>query len=171
MASPNGSLTNLKPELTNCTKIDDTKKGSEYAKGACKKNIYPYLYWAGNIYSQDYPVIDKGWIVEKKNIATFLQQKITEMGLNPQEKADFLDYWQPELIAKNTPYYRVSFLQTNELNELFPMQVTPQPDTTFRIFLDYTPLMAKPITLIQPQTLNKLTRNGFTMVEWGGLKR
>jgi internalin A len=109
--------------------------------------------------------------VEKKNIATFLQQKITEMGLNPQEKADFLDYWQPELIAKNTPYYRVSFLQTNELNELFPMQVTPQPDTTFRIFLDYTPLMAKPITLIQPQTLNKLTRNGFTMVEWGGLKR
>lgn len=171
MAYPNGSLVNLKPELTNCSQIDSSKKGSEYAQEACQKNTYPYLYWAGNINSKDYPTINKGWVVDRNNLGTFLQTKLTEVGLNNKERNDFMSYWLPDMIAKNTQYYRISFLQTNDLNSLFPMTVSPSPDTTFRIFLDYSALTEKPQNLPLPQTLNKLIRNGFTLVEWGGLKQ
>ena len=91
--------------------------------------------------------------------------------VNDKEKNDFISYWLPDMLAKNTPYYRISFLQTNDLNSLFPMQVSPSPDTTFRLFLDYSPLTGKPQKIPQPQTLDKLVRNGFTLVEWGGLKQ
>lgn len=171
MAYPSGSLVNLKPELTDCRQIDALKMGSEYAQEACLKNTYPYLYWAGNIYSKNYPTVGKGWVVERNNLNTFLQAKLTEAGLNDKEKNDFMSYWLPDMTAKNAPYYRISFLQTNDLNSLFPMTVNPNPDTTFRLFLDYSPLMEKPENLPEPQTLNKLVRNGFTLVEWGGLKQ
>ncbi|HCC50119.1 MAG: hypothetical protein UV19_C0009G0001 [Parcubacteria group bacterium GW2011_GWA2_42_28] len=171
MAYPNGSLLNLKPELTDCRQIDSLKKGSEYAQTACQKNTYPYLYWAGNINSKNYPTVDQGWVISKNDLATFLQSKLAEVGLNDKEKNDFISYWLPDMLAKNTPYYRISFLQTNDLNSLFPMQVSPSPDTTFRLFLDYSPLTGKPQKIPQPQTLDKLVRNGFTLVEWGGLKQ
>jgi len=171
LAHPDGSLFNLRPELTKCRDIDSWQKGMEYAKQACATNTYPYLYWAGNIMSQDYPVINEGWIVENSNLEKFLEDKLTQMGLNDQEKSDFTQYWLPDMQAKNAPYYRVSFLQTNELNSLFPMTVNPIPDTTFRLFLDYLPLYSKPNYSPPPQTLQHLVRNGFTLVEWGGLKQ
>ena len=171
LAQPNGSLKNLKSNQASCQQIDFTKRGSEYAKTACETNNYPYLYWAGNVLSKDYPQIDKGWIVEKDNLNNFLQNKLSEIGLNSNEKKDFIEYWLSDMLAKNSPYYRLSFLQTNELNSLFPMTVSPKPNTIFRIFLDYLPLNEKPKTEIIPQSLNKLVRHGFTLVEWGGLKR
>ena len=73
--------------------------------------------------------------------------------------------------SKNAPFYRISFLQTQDLNRIFPMTISPIPNTIFRIFLDYLPLNQKPDSFIKPQVLNKLIRQGFTMVEWGGLKR
>lgn len=170
-AYPDGSLVNLKPELTDCPKIDSQKAGSEYALGACLKNTYPYLYWAGNIISKDYPVTDRGWIVEKSNLNTFFDSKLTRIGLNSQEKNDFTSYWLPEMISKDAPYYRITFLQTNDLNEIFPMTVNPKPDTVFRLFLDYLPLTNKPAIQPAPQVLETLNRSGFTLVEWGGLKR
>lgn len=170
MANPNGTLVNLKPELTDCSQIDFHKKGSEYAKEACQTNTYPYLFWAGNIISENYPTIDKGWIVDQNNLNGFLQSKLNEIGLNNQEKNDFISYWLPEMLTKNTPFYRISFLQTNDLNLLFPMTVNPIPNTIFRLFLDYIPLTEKPEKIPTPQTLDRLVRNGFTLVEWGGLK-
>ncbi|MBI5123052.1 hypothetical protein HZA75_04305 [Candidatus Roizmanbacteria bacterium] len=171
MAYSNGSLVNLKPELTDCSQINTLNKGREYAQEACQKNTYPYLYWAGNINSENYPTINDGWVVDKNNLSAFFKSKLTEVGLNDNETNDFMDYWLPEMTAKNTPYYRISFLQTNDLNSLFPMTVSPTPDTTFRLFLDYSPLVDKPQNLLVPQTLNKLARKGFTLVEWGGLKK
>lgn len=170
-AYPNGDLVNLKPELTDCRLIDSTKKGMEYAKLACQNNTYPYLYWAGSIQSRNYPVIDKGWIVSQSELSSFMLSKLSDMGLNAKETSDFMEYWLPDMLTKNTPYYRIAFLQTSDLNLLFPMTVSPRPDTTFRIFLDYLPLTHKPTTLPAPQYLDKLQRVGFTLVEWGGLKQ
>jgi len=170
-AYPNGSLVNLKPQFTDCQQFSIEQRGSEYAKQACQNNTYPYLYWAGNVIFRNYPITTSGWIVEQKELSSFLNEKLTETGLNDKERNDFTSYWLADMLEKNAPYYRVSFLQTNDLNSLFPMTVNPNPNTIFRLFLDYSPLMEKPLTLPEPQTLNKLVRNGFTLVEWGGLKQ
>lgn len=170
-ANPDGALVDLKPELTVCEEIDTRRPGSEYAKKACEANSYPYLYWAGNIDSKNYARPTGGWVVAQKELGGFLENKLTEIGLNANEKNDFIGYWLTDMLKKNSPYYRISFAETAELNSLFPMNVTPKPDTTFRIFLDYSPLTEKPAQLPEPQNLRKIVRKGFTLVEWGGLKK
>lgn len=171
LAQPNGVLTDLQPEYTDCAKIDSSKKGSEYATQACTTNQYPYIYWAGNSLEKAYPTISQGWYVSQNDLGVFMNQKLDEVGLTQKEKSDMLEYWLPEMLQKNSPYYRISFLQTKEMNEMIPMNFTPAPSTFFRIFLDYLPLTSKPTSSIQPQTLQKIQRTAFTVVEWGGLKR
>lgn len=171
LAQPNGQLTDLQPSATDCAAFATPSFGSEYAVQACASKQYPYLYWAGSGSNAAYPVHTDGWVVAKADLSSFLNATLDAVGLSAQEKSDMLSYWLPELQQKNAPYYKLDFLQTAEMNQIAPMRVTPAPNTTFRIFLDWAPLTAKPATLPMPQTLQKLVRNGFTLVEWGGLKR
>lgn len=170
LANSEGKLVDLKKEDKDCQLINN-KLGSEYAKKACQENVYPYLYWSGNIISIDYPKVDDGWIIKKEDVSSFLEKTLSDIGFNSQEKKDFTSYWVPEILAKDSPYYRISFLQTEDLNKLFPMEVNPKPDTVYRLFLDYSPLLNKPEVDLQTPELNKLIRKGFTLVEWGGLKK
>ena len=88
-AYPNGSLVNLKPQFTDCQQFSIEQRGSEYAKQACQNNTYPYLYWAGNVIFRNYPITTSGWIVEQKELSSFLNEKLTETGLNDKERNDF----------------------------------------------------------------------------------
>jgi hypothetical protein len=51
------------------------------------------------------------------------------------------------------------------------MQINPKPLHYNRIFLDYIPLTKRPETEISLPKLEKWNRDGFTVTEWGGLKR
>jgi hypothetical protein len=171
LAKPDGTLKDLQTQYTDCNSIDSTKRGLEYAKTACAANSYPYLYWAGNSIEKTYPTVDKGWIVNRNNLRTFMNTKLDEIGLTAKEKGDMLEYWLPEMLTTYAPYYQISFLQTKEMNEMVPMNFNPIPQSFYRIFLDYRPLTSKPDEKLQPQILQKIQRNGFTAIEWGGLKR
>jgi len=70
---------------------------------------------------------------------------------------------------KNAPYYERGFLQTKDMNAFIPMNINPQPDSVLRVFLDWKALSSKPTVVPVPQRLEKVSRNGFTLVEWGGL--
>jgi hypothetical protein len=170
LAAPSGKLIDLQPQLTDCQKIDTEKKGSEYAKISCQNNSYPYLYWAGNTFAK-YPKVDGGWIVDAKNLTKFMSDKLDEVGFDKQEKADMLEYWLPQMQNKNAPWYRVSFLQTRQLNQFIPMTINPVPSHVYRVFLDWEPMASKPNVELIPQELEKVVRRGFTVVEWGGLRR
>jgi len=169
-AKADGTLTDLQPQFTDCSKIDSSKFGSEYAAKACKNNSYPYIYWSGKSETNPYPKVDEGWIVTKENLNSFMSQKLKEIGLTEKESKDMTSYWIPKMTEKNTPYYRISFLQTKDMNEFIPMNVYPQPDSVLRIFLDYKALSSKPSVDPKPQQFTKFIRNGFTLVEWGGLQ-
>ena len=169
LANPDGSLKDLQPQYTDCSAINTQAFGSEYALDACKNNNYPYLYWAGKV-SNIYPNVDTGWVVARGNLASFISQKLAIIGLNNNEVSDMTSYWVPELLAKDVPYYRISFFQNKEMNAFAPMSVSPAPDTAIRVFLDWSPLENNNLS-IQPETLNHIDRKGFTVVEWGGLKQ
>jgi len=169
LADPDGTLEDLQPKYTDCSLLDKTKTGSEYAPRACLTNKYPYIYWSGKSLYGTYPQTEGGWVVEKNNVGKFLTEKLEKAGLTPSESKDMTDYWVPEMMKKDMPYYRISFVQTDQMNDFIPMTVNPQPDTVLRIFLQYEPLISKPGIIPQPQTLNKVSRNGFTLIEWGGL--
>ncbi len=169
-ANPNGMLTDLQPRYTDCSKIDTAKFGSEYAGTACKTNAYPYIYWTGKSVENSYPKAEGGWIVTKENLSSFMQGKLSEMGLTEREAGDMIAYWVPKMSDKNTPYYKISFLQTKDMNAFVPMNVNPMPDSVLRVFLDWKALSSEPVVDLKPQVLEKASRNGFTLVEWGGLQ-
>lgn len=171
MAYPNGNLIDLQPQFTNCKDIDISKKGSEYAQDACQNNSYPYLYWAGQSLNSKYPESTQGWIVEKNNVENFMNQTLDQIGFTQKEKSDMISYWLPEMMQKDAPYYKIAFLQTSDMNKIAPMRITPQPKSVYRLFLDYLPLQSKPFFTLSPQNLPQVVRDGFTMIEWGGLKR
>jgi hypothetical protein len=169
-ANPEGSLVDLQPEYTDCSKINSLKFGSEYAQNACKTNSYPYIYWSGKSVENSYPKVSGGWMVEKKDLQTFMQSKLNEMGLTEKESHDMTSYWVPKMSEKNASYYQIGFLQTQDMNEFIPMDVNPQPDSVLRVFLDWKALSSKPAQSPAPQQLEKFRRVGFTLVEWGGLR-
>jgi hypothetical protein len=170
LANPNGQLKDLQPQDTNCSAIDTSAFGSEYAADACKSGIYPYLYWEGRT-SNSYPHESDGWIVSKNNLASFMNSTLDSIGFSAQEKSDMVSYWIPEMLKKNMPYYRISFFQTAQMDQFIPMKVTPQPQSVYRLFLDWSPLDKEPSTPLKPETLSHVVRSGFTLVEWGGLKQ
>lgn len=169
-ANPNGTLVDLQPQYTDCSKIDSMKFGSEYAGTACRTNSYPYIYWTGKSVERSYPKVSGGWIVEKGMLAAFIQDKLNTMGLTKKESDDMISYWIPKMSEKNAPYYQIGFIQTQDMNSFIPMNVSPKPDSVLRVFLDWKALNSKPLQNLVPQQLEKFTRNGFTYVEWGGLQ-
>lgn len=126
--------------------------------------VYNYLFWEGTGNGM-YPNIHQGFIVKHEDLEQTLHNQLSELGLNQKESADFMEFWWPKM--PDTPYVRLTWLGTKEMNQLAPLSVNPKPDTMIRIFLDFAGLN-EPIN-IEPQHLSHPARNGFTLVEWGGL--
>lgn len=125
---------------------------------------YDSLYWEG-LGIGEYPRVETGFVVETKYIKQTLKDHLSQLGLNSKESSDFMAFWLPKMPKEK--YTRLTWFGTKEMDELAPLTVNPKPDTSIRIFLDYQGL-DKPIDL-PAQKLSAPTRQGFTLVEWGGL--
>lgn len=126
---------------------------------------YPNLFWEGTGFG-DYPDKSKfGVVVPQSELISTLNSQLKQLGLNDQESLDFMEFWTDKL--PKTPYVRLTWLDTADMNQLAPLKVFPSPNTAIRIFLEFEGLQ-QPINLI-PQKLSAPVRNGFTLVEWGGL--
>jgi hypothetical protein len=166
LAQPNGILKDLKTELTKCESLE-IKFGTEYATKACEKNQYPFLYWSGKTKGINYPKAENGFIVKKENLNPFFDEKLSFIGFNQKEINDFKEYWVAKLSKNNSDYFRITFFQNDVLNSMFPMEVKPNPNSSIRIFMDWSAINEN--TSIIEQKLKSYSRNGFTLVEWGGL--
>lgn len=125
---------------------------------------YPYLFWEDII---SYPKPTRGFVVKQENLRTFLDEKLSLLGLNEKEISDFTEYWIPNM--KDKPYYRISFLGNREMQKSAPITITPTPESIQRIFMDFEGLDA-PIS-IPEQVLTPFVRTGFSVIEWGGKKQ
>ena len=87
--------------------------------------------------------------------------------MSAKESADFLDFWSDKL--PKTPYVRLTWFTTKQMDELAPLFVSPRPDSVIRIFLDFQGYQTK--ISLPAQKLSAIPRTGFTVIEWGGLLR
>ncbi len=157
---PKGGFTYTDPEYGtgwNATAFPDGKlivNGKEY----------PYLFWEGRggIY-QSTP--DRGFVVARGDVHNFLVEKLAKHGLNEKESADFIEFWEPKM--NSAPYYFVTFMGNSIMDKIAPLTITPKPDTVIRVLMDFEPL-EKPIE-VQGYEIRTPERNGFTVVEWGGV--
>ena len=125
---------------------------------------YDSLFWEG-IGKGEYPVITSGIVVKKDQAIPTIKSQLLQQGLNSKEIADFVAYWKDNLPKK--PYIRISWLNTEQMDILAPLKIIPKPDSVIRVFMDAKGL-EKPIN-IPAQSLKTIPRNGFTVIEWGGL--
>ena len=122
---------------------------------------YRYLYWEGTS-GTDYD-FSTGFCVSGEDTAAFLENALTQLGLNREEANEFIIYWLP-LMQENA--YNLIAFQHEAYTKSARLTITPEPDTLIRVFMAFKPLSA-PVE-IAPQTLEAPARTGFTAVEWGG---
>lgn len=137
----------------------------------CDNKPYPYLFWEGEMDSLDFVYENNSlpaFIVESTEVVDFMDESLSQMGLNDQEKTDFITFWAPQML--NEPYQLIQFLPQKELNEqLGELEVVPEPDHLFRLFMVYQSFDAYPAHLhVVPQEFEKFDREGFSVLEWGG---
>lgn len=142
LARPDGTLTDLK---TN-------------------RELYS-LYWEGE--DGDFEMANEGFVVKGTDIAEFLEEKLAVLGLNARESEEFIIYWLPQL--QENEYNYIRFASMEEINDYMPLNVDPQPDTVIRILMLYKPLDTA-IEVNEQQLGPTPSRDGFTLVEWGGSK-
>ena len=125
---------------------------------------YYSLYWEGNMSSNN--IKTDGFIVKGKEVSEFLEEKLAVLGLNYREREEFIIYWLPQL--ENNKYNYIRFKTMDEINDNMKLIIDPKPDTLIRVMMEYKPLDKK--INVRTQSLKKVSRDGYTVVEWGGTK-
>lgn len=127
------------------------------------ENKYDYLFYEALLFRLVLPA--EGWVVEYSNLETWFNEKLPELGLNEKESAQFMEYWLEELPVAN--YYEIKLLDETFLTKNMTLSISPEPDTMIRLIFNFRPLLEKE-TINEP-FISTPIRNGFTVVEWGGL--
>ena len=122
---------------------------------------YNYLYWEGE--DRNEYDFSRGFCVAGADSAAFLEDALARLGLTRREANEFIVFWLPQL--EENPYNLIAF-QTDAYTDHARLTVTPEPDTVLRVFMAWKPLDAS--VEIEAQPLTAPTREGFTLVEWGG---
>jgi hypothetical protein len=127
--------------------------------------IFPYLYYEAEIPDKLINVPQDGFVVEPSQLASKLDVVLNKLGLNDNERKDFIAYWVKALPKSN--YYFFGVISQNNLDQMTPLIITPTPNKTIRVTL-YFEALDEPRAVNDP-LLTTPNRNGFTVVEWGGI--
>ena len=144
-------------------------KGIAHSDGSMTVNgtRYPYLFWEGlNKKAEQMTDYSTGFVVKKAEVTTFLEDKLTQMGLNDKEKTDFITFWGPRMIQAEQGF--VQFLFNKDYDLVADMNISPAPTEVFRVYMLWTPLENTTEFHPQPQKIETVNRKGFYVIAWGG---
>lgn len=160
----NGTLTStyptLPPEGWTVTAQPDGTLTDEEGRS------YRYLFWEG-VADVDWKQ-DSGFLVKAEDAREFLEESLTQLGLNELEQNDFITYWLPKL-EKNGESF-VTFAAEQYTDNAI-LTVTPQPDSVLRVQMLISKVDDSNRAAFQKlpeQELPHFEREGFVLVEWGG---
>lgn len=127
---------------------------------------YDYLWWESIVNGQIAFEENRGFVLQKANLAGQLNSLLTEMNLNTKEKDQFLEYWLPAMEELRGDNVFVTFLFNEEVNQIASLTFNPKPLNEFRVFMLFKPVEKD--YPVKPQQIQKANRDGFTVIEWGG---
>ena len=158
-------LSNPSDLTTTYPKYSDEWKVKALPDGTLIDNNKKYyaLYWESSSNRKN-SIKEDGFVVRGEDTASFLEEKLEILGLNYKETNEFIMYWLPRL--ENNKYNYIRFQTLAEINSNMGLDIDPKPDTLIRVRMEYKPLNKK--IKIKEQTLERVERHGYTVVEWGG---
>lgn len=152
----NGKIIKDIPEYNDGWNVFATKEG-------VIDNQYDYLFYENTLNTLELP--DKGWIVSKDNLYQWFEVNLAKLGLNEKEKIQFKEYWLHQLT--DSRYYEIKLLEIDFLNDNMDLIITPKPDTEIRLIFVFKEI--DEVYQIEKPIITTPIRNGFTVVEWGGI--
>lgn len=161
---PEGGFSYTEPVYQNGWRVTASPDGTLINRD--DGQIYPYLFWEGR--GGLYTSPSRFWVVKRANVHTFLVSTLSKLGLNQKETADFLEFWEPRM--QSAAYYKIGFHGTQVMDQLAPLELSQTPETVVRILMDYEELSA-PVKANPPTLPKTPVREGFTVIEWGGVIR
>ena len=102
------------------------------------RNLYA-LYWEGIRNKEEN--IDEGFVVKGENVASFLEEKLEILGLNEREAEEFIVYWLP--ILEKNEYNFIRFYEKEEIDEMMPLEINPEPETVIRVLMGWKKIDSK----------------------------
>ena len=127
---------------------------------------YEYLFWEGDLRIK--PDLSRGFCVKGEDTVAFLEDALAQLGLTDKEADTFIMFWLPQLESNK---YNVITFQTEAYENAASLEITPAPDTVIRVNMLWYPVNSYVDMEAQDlEALNPDTREGFTVVEWGGEK-
>ena len=125
---------------------------------------YYALYWDEKI--DENVKFDEGFYVSGENAISFLEEKLSYIGLDDRERNEFIMYWLP--ILEKNEHNLVKFVLTDERQSQNELIIEPKPDSLLRVSIVIKKVNGK--VDIKNQELKEFNRCGFVAVEWGGIE-
>ena len=123
---------------------------------------------AGDFLFYEAIVPDAGWQKEEGYVirAAYREKDMSSMlgpyGFNEKETAEFIEYWASHLVGDVDYVFYPQ--ETDAVEQVMPLSVSPKPDHVMRIWFYAEPLITAPEPVTHPE---KIVREGFYVVEWG----
>ncbi|MBT4192151.1 MAG: hypothetical protein HOE11_02495 [Candidatus Diapherotrites archaeon] len=126
---------------------------------------YDYLFYEMKLFTLDYDLPNEGWVVKTSELELFFDEKLSELGMNEKEIFDFKEYWLEHL--SEAEYYEIKLFSNEFLEQNLELNVNPLPDSILRLIFHFKPL--NDTYELKAPIFASFERNGFVVVEWGGL--
>lgn len=168
----NGSLGFTYPHYTQVKQDGEGREGWSFTAdpdGSIHMNgkTFGYLFWDAqtdiNVAKVDQ---NSGFVVKRDSLSSFFETQLTAMGLNAREREDFITYWAPQM--QNTETCFVHFMLTEDYDQVATININPKPDHLFRVFMLWDDASEPDCSRVHAQHFTPFSRDGFTVVEWGG---
>ena len=114
--------------------------------------------------ARDITMQNEGFVIEGKDTISFLEEKLSILGLTEREAEEFIIYWLPKM--ENNKYNYIRFATAEEIEQTMPLEFSVKPNTIIRVWMEFKALDEE--IQITEQVLTTPQRTGFTVVEWGG---
>lgn len=124
------------------------------------------IYYEYNPETVRFTESEKGFIVSRNEIESFILSISNKLGLTKNESSALLS---DTLLAisklKSSPYLKISFIDPDEVETQLPLSVSPKPAVTSRIHLLISPINKN--KNIQNPEIKKVERSEYSILELG----
>ncbi len=107
--------------------------------------------------------VQDGWLLDGTKLESELRYLLANLGFVGREIDDFIEYWLPRL--GDSPYCAI---YPQNVEAMITLNIEPVPDNIFRMIFLFRPLQI-PISLNTLPLPDAIRRDGFTVIEWGGI--
>ena len=132
---------------------------------------YSYLFWEASAMNGFSISVANASCVPSAELSNgLLQDALVAQGLSTDEATEMATHWLPDMTKKE--FVLVEFLSREQIDDSMKLTVSPIPDTIHRVFMLFRPTDTKHSCehgLVTSPAIS-VSREGCTVVEWGGME-